>query len=772
MGKALRSHRHSGVHSSSSGKPPTVKRALSEDAPVAVIDVDLEGRVQGWNPAAERLFGWRREEVIGGALPHVPSDQKERFHESLQRVLAGETITGVELPRRRKDGSLVDVNISAAPLRDAEGRVRGAVGVFADIPRKKLADQEATGREGPFKALIENASDVIALLDAQGTVLYASPSVARVLGYQPSELESKSAFDLVEPSEVAGVRATFEEAFKAEGTTVSLQFRVRHKDGGWRTLEAVGRVASEAHGMVVDVRDVTEHRRTELALRETEARYKTLFERNPFPMWVYDVQTLRFLAVNDAAVEHYGYSQEEFLGMTILDIRPPDEIPPLPNDIADLSGALVDPGSWNTTLWRHRKKDGAVIDVEIRSTALSFGGWQARLVLAKDISAERRLETQLRQAQKMDAVGRLAGGVAHDFNNILGVVTGYVEIVIRTLAADDDRARKLREVLKAAERATALTRQLLTFSRKGLEQPQVSNLNAVVTGMEKMLRPLIGENIALAAVTEPNLWNVKADPGQIEQVLMNLAVNARDAMPDGGRLVIETHNVEIDEAIARTFLALKPGPHVMLSVSDTGQGMDAEVQNHIFEPFFTTKEREKGTGLGLSIVYGIVRQSSGHIQVYSHPGRGTTFKIYLPRADQMLAPEAGEEASLPLRGSETILLVEDDDALRSLAREVLEDHGYTVLEASDGPEAGPATAGRRVDLLLTDIVLRTTTGNALAEQLTQGRPDLRVLYMSGYTARALVSQRELPRGTSFLQKPFTVGALLRRVREVLDSSPA
>jgi PAS domain S-box-containing protein len=489
-------------------------------------------------------------------------------------------------------------------------------------------------------------------------------------------------------------------------------------------------------------------------------------------MWVYDAETLRFLAVNDAAVEHYGYSQEEFLGMTIQDIRPPEDTPGLPNDVSDLSGNLAEPGSWNTALWRHRKKDGTVIDVEIRSTALSFGGWQARLVLAKDVSAERRLETQLRQAQKMDAVGRLAGGVAHDFNNILGVVTGYVETVLRTMPDEDPRARKLKEVLKAAERATGLTRQLLTFSRKELEQPQVLNLNTVVAGMEKMLRPLIGENIALAAIPEPDLWNVKANPGQIEQVLMNLAVNARDAMPQGGRLVIETHNVKIDEAIARTSLALKPGPHVMVSVSDTGQGMDAEVQSHIFEPFFTTKDREKGTGLGLSIVYGIVRQSSGPIQVYSHPGRGTTFKIYLPRADHVLAPEVGEETSLPLRGSETILLVEDDDALRSLAREVLEDHGYTVLEASDGPEATPAAASRRVDLLLTDIVLRTTTGTAIAEQLAQGRSDLKVLYMSGYTARVLVSQRELPRGTSFLQKPFTVAALLRRVREILDSSPS
>ncbi len=748
-----------------------VTRAFIEHAPAAVINVDLEGRVQDWNPAAERLFGWRRKEVIGGTLPHVPSDQKARFHENLERVLAGETITGLELPRRRKDGSLVDVNISAAPLRDTEGRVRGAVGLFADIPQKKLPEGEATGQGGHFRALIENVSDVIALLDAQGTILYASPSVARVLGYQPSELESKSAFDFLEPSEAAGVRASFEEAFKAEGTTSSLQFRVRHKNGDWRTLEAVGHVASEPHGMVVDVRDITEHRRTEQALRETEARYQTLFERNPFPMWVYDVETLRFLAVNDAAVEHYGYSHEEFLGMTLKDIRPPDEIPQMLNDVSHVSAGLEERGSWNAACRRHRKTDETVFDVEIRSTALSFGGGQARLVLAKDVSAERRLESQLRQAQKMDAVGRLAGGVAHDFTNILGVVTGHVEIVLRTMPAEDPRARKLKEVLKAADRATALTRQLLTFSRKGLEQPQVLNLNAVVSGMEKMLRPLIGETITLSAIPQADLWHVKADPGQIEQVLMNLAVNARDAMPQGGRLVIETHNVEVDESIARRFLALKPGPHVMLSVSDTGEGMDAEVQSHIFEPFFTTKEREKGTGLGLFIVYGIVRQSGGHIQVYSHPGRGTTFKIYLPRAEQMLAPEAREETSLPRRGSETILLVEDDDALRSLAREVLEEHGYIVLEAADGSEAAPAAAGHRVDLLLTDIVLRTTTGVALAEQLAQGRSDLRVLYMSGYTARALVSQQELPRGTSFLQKPFTVDALLRRVREMLDGSP-
>ncbi len=388
-----------------------------------------------------------------------------------------------------------------------------------------------------------------------------------------------------------------------------------------------------------------------------------------------------------------------------------------------------------------------------------------------------QLQDQLRQAQKMEAVGRLAGGIAHDFNNLLTAITGYGDLLMASLAPDDPRRADVEQIRKATDRAATLTKQLLAFGRRQVLQPRVLDLNAVVADMEKMLRRLIGEDIELVTVPGPGLWRVKADPGQLEQVLMNLAVNARDAMPHGGRLIIETANVELDEAYARRHVAVRPGPYVLLAVSDTGCGMDAETLGHVFEPFFTTKEPGKGTGLGLATVYGIVKQSGGNIWVYSEPGRGTTFKIYLPRVDAPLeaagAAAAAASAAGPAGGRETLLLVEDDDGVRVLAREVLRRKGYRVLEARDGREAlrRSETHDGPIALVVTDLVMPGLGGREVFARLAVRRPDLRVLYTSGYTDAAIFRQSVFEPGTAFISKPFTPDALARRVREVLDAPP-
>jgi PAS domain S-box-containing protein len=521
-------------------------------------------------------------------------------------------------------------------------------------------------------------------------------------------------------------------------------------------------------------KEVAEHKLTEGALRESEKRYRMLFESNPFPMWVYDLDTRAFLAVNDAAILHYGYSREEFLGMTIENILPAEDLASRNKNVSSVAPVNDQAGGW-----RHRKKDGTIIDVEITSHQLLFDERNAGVVLASDITERKRAEDalyateeQLRQSQKMEAVGKLAGGVAHDFNNLLTAISGHSELSLRRLGADDPLRRNVEVIKSASDRAASLTRQLLAFSRKQVLQPKVLDLNDVVVDTNKLLRRLIGEDIDLLTVLEPSLGKIKADPGQIGQVLMNLSVNARDAMPRCGKLTIETSNIYVDEEYARRHVSVTPGWYVMLAVSDTGCGMDDATQKRIFEPFFTTKEVGKGTGLGLSTVYGIIKQSGGNVWVYSEVGRGTTFKIYLPRTDKIAENlEVSNGYDDAPAGTETVLLVEDEEIVRDMTHEILRMSGYHVLESSHGSEALAVCEQHRgpIHLMLTDVVMPHMSGRELAERLMPLRPEMRVLYMSGYTDDAIVHHGVLDEGMAFIEKPFTPNALARKVRESLDA---
>ena len=511
--------------------------------------------------------------------------------------------------------------------------------------------------------------------------------------------------------------------------------------------------------------------RAEEGLRQREESFHLLFESNPHPMWVFDRETLRFLEVNAAAVSHYGYSRDEFLAMRITDIRPESEVA---RAVAAVHSEVESAIRHHVGDWRHRTKDGRVIDVEVAARDTEFGGHAGRLVVAHDVTERKRLEAQLLQSQKLEAVGQLAAGVAHDFNNLLNVITGYSELLLRSLPAKGTDRERTEQVRRAAERGAGLTRQLLAFSRRQVLEPRVLDLNAALADVQSMLTRLIGEDIKIVTAFDPAVGRVFADPGQMEQVLVNLVVNARDAMPEGGSLVLETSNVDLDEAYARTHPGARPGAHVRLAVSDTGHGMDAATAARVFEPFFTTKPRGKGTGLGLATVHGIVQQSDGHVDVYSEPGHGTTFKIYLPLVEAQEERPADEGGPVePHGGSETIVLVEDEDGLRSLIREVLEDAGYRVVEAPD-PEHGLAAVRaepRGIDLLMTDVILPQMRGNELADRVREISPGARVLFMSGYTDEAIGQHAVLGAGSHFLQKPFALTALLSKVRAVLEEPP-
>ena len=506
--------------------------------------------------------------------------------------------------------------------------------------------------------------------------------------------------------------------------------------------------------------------RASIAAARAEQEFRALFAANPLPMWIYALTTLQFLEVNDAAVQRYGYAREEFLALTIRDIRPPEDVERLITNVDQPRQTLQAASSW-----RHRVKSGQIIDVEITSHTITFAGHAAALVVAHDITERKQLERQFQQSQKMEAIGQLAGGVAHDFNNLLTVILGYCELLLTDAGTDDPRRVDLQEIQKAGTSAASLTAQLLAFSRKQLIEPRALDVNAVVAEMSRMLQRLVGDDIEVVLHLGKDLGSVKADPGQLHQVLMNLIVNARDAMPSGGQLTIETNNIDLDHTYAGGHLSVTRGPYVVLAVSDTGTGMTPEVQAQLFEPFFTTKDPGKGTGLGLASVYGIVKQSEGSIWVYSELGRGTTFKIYLPRIADQAEPMTPAQAVALAPATETILVVEDNPALQALTARILRRSGYRVLLAGSPAEALSVcdTHDGPIHLLLTDVVMPGQSGPSLAAHLAVERVGMRVLYMSGYAAEAIVRRGALGKTMAFLQKPFSPDALLRKVQGVLTT---
>jgi two-component system cell cycle sensor histidine kinase/response regulator CckA len=509
-------------------------------------------------------------------------------------------------------------------------------------------------------------------------------------------------------------------------------------------------------------------RQAEQALRESEERLQAILDNSPALIYTQDTEC-RFTFVNRQFETLFKVEKDQIKTSFPHDIFPEEIAATLVSYCAKVLEEKA-PKEFEEVILHD---DGPHTYVSIRFPLFDSSQAVSGLcTISTDVTGGKLLEEQLRQAQKMEAIGRLAGGVAHDFNNLLTAIIGYSQIVLASLGPNDLLRKEVDEIQKAGKRASSLTSQLLAFSRRQILQPRVLDLNVIVSNTVKMLRRLIGEDIHLVTILASDLGHVKIDPGQMEQVIMNLAVNARDAMPRGGKLTVETSNTLLDDTYAREHISMQPGPYVMLAVTDTGVGMNAETRSHIFEPFFTTKETAMGTGLGLSMVYGIVKQSGGYIWVYSEPGEGTTFKIYFPQIEEAedSALQRDDAGYLP-RGTETILLVEDEQSVRDLTVRILSELGYTVIEASNGEEALQISSERahgEIDLLLTDVVMPQMSGKLLTDMVKAARPGIKVLFSSGYTDNALVHHGSLEPGTAFLQKPFSPSGLARKVREVLD----
>jgi two-component system cell cycle sensor histidine kinase/response regulator CckA len=651
-----------------------------------------------------------------------------------------------------------------------ESGLRRFVGAMLDV----TDSHESQWREGYYRAMVENSADALALLNRDGTIRFVTASVERLTGFIPGELVGRHAFDRIHPDDRASVSAAFGRALQQPGLPISVEYRGKHKDGSWRHREVVGinRLDDPAiAAVVVNYRDTTAHKVAEAALLERERVYQATFDEALIGLAQTSMDG-RFLLVNRRLCDLLGYTVEELRALDFITISHPDEVA---QDVDAKERLIAGAVDRYTREKRYRRKDGSFVWTNLTVSLHRHVSSEPSYFIAtiEDITERKRAEEEARQLHKMEAIGRLAGGIAHDFNNLVTAIVGYADVALNQLRADDPVSRDIQEIRLAGQSAASLTRQLLAFSRKQVLQPEVLDLNAIVSRLSRLLRRLIGEHIRLEWRLARPLDRVKADPGQVEQVILNLALNARDAMPGGGTLSIETANVTLDTAYTSEHPGAAVGQHVMLAISDTGIGMDRAVQEHVFEPFYTTKELGKGTGLGLATVYGIVKQSGGSIFVYSEPEHGTTFKIFLPRAEPVAEVVTVQpHSSGAVGGSETILLVEDQPGVRAVMRATLTRHGYTVLEASGGDEALRIEQHHheRIHLLLTDVVMPAMSGREVAQQLLQRRPGIRVLYTSGYTDDAIIHHGVIELGVAFIQKPFSPTSLLRKVREVLEGS--
>ncbi|NOX90245.1 MAG: PAS domain S-box protein [Calditrichaeota bacterium] len=724
------------------------------------------------NPAFEKTYGYSLDELIGKNINIVCSEKSPRdiIKKVLSKTLKGEWRG--ELWNKRKDGSEFLIELQTSVVRDERGNTVALIGVARDITEKKEVERALKESEEKFKILFEFAPDAYYLRDLNGKFIEVNKAAEEMVGYRREELLGKTFFEaglLSEDQFPIAISAL--EKGKERKPIGPVEMVLIGKDGSRVPVEirAIPITINENTIIFGIARDITERKRAEEALKESEAKYRRFFEEDLTGNYI-STPDGRLLFCNPAFVRIFGFSSvEDALNYDM------EKLYPNPDSRAQLLKKLQKEKKLQNYEIELRRIDGKPLHV-IQNMIGDFdenGDLRQIRGYLFDITEQKLLEDELKHAQKMEAIGRLAGGVAHDFNNLLTVINGYSDLILNRIKPTDPIIKEISQIKKAGERASALTNQLLAFSRRQVVLPKIVDLNQIVANTEKMLRRLIGEDIELKTELQQGLGMVKIDPVQIDQIIMNLAVNARDAMPQGGCLIIRTSNVEIKEPLVKSPFKIPPGNYAVLSVCDSGIGMDVETLTHIFEPFFTTKEQGKGTGLGLSMVYGIVKQNKGFIEVKSKPGEGSTFKIYLPRIEEEKAYENKTKNNTEkLSGTETILVIEDEDGVRELVKNALTGNGYNILEACDADEALNLIRKHKPELhlILTDVVMPGMNGVELAKRVKEIHPDIKTLYMSGYTDSTNVNLKTLDDGVYFIQKPFTYLALLRKVRQILNNN--
>ena len=747
-----------------------VFRALTESSPDGIVLVDDEGRIVLVNSQTEKLFGYVREELLGQAVEILVPERLRGRHRGHRAGFMGHPQArpmgaGLELYGLPKDGTEFPIEISLSPVQAGNGLLVSTV--IRDITDRKRIEER-------LRRLLDSAPDAMVIAGNDGRIVLVNTQTEKLFGYKREEL-------LGQPVEVLvperfwhhhrAHRAHYVVDPQARAMGAGSELYGLKKDGTEFPVEISLSPQQTDEGVLVSstIRDITERKRVDDALRQSEANFRAMIEGT---YGVYRATPEgKLLVVNDALVKMLGYdSTDELLALNLAtDVFENGEYTPLMFD---------QPGTRKqfAKLEAHwKQKNGKTIPVEISGRAVRDEAGKVFYyeVIVENVAHVRGVEQRLRHVQKMEAIGRLAGGIAHDFNNVLGVIIAYSEMLVEKVQDSPDLSSLVTSITNAVERGATLTRQLLAFSRQQVLEPRVISIAEHLDGLRGMLTRVIGEDIQLVILPGNPKFRVKVDPSQLEQVIMNLVVNARDAMPDGGRLTIESSEIEIDEEYCRRNPEARPGLHKMMAVSDSGCGMSPEVLSRIFEPFFTTKEQGKGTGLGLATVYGIVKQSGGHITAYSELGHGTTFKVYLPvTQEEIEKPEVPSQERVAPRGEETILLVEDEESLRSVTQEFLSNKGYQVIVAEDFQKALDAAENdpQHIDLLMTDVVLPGASGPTLADRLAISRPEMKVLFASGYTADALVHGDLHRNDFAFLSKPFSLNTLARKIRTILDTA--
>jgi PAS domain S-box-containing protein len=689
-------------------------RSIFENAVEGIFQTTPEGRYLSANPAQARILGYESPEELVASITDVANQlfaEPGRGGEVVRLLKEHGVVTRFEFQAYRKDGSKIWISSNVRAVHDATGAVIYHEGMIEDITDRKRAEESLKQSEENAKQLAQENATMAEI----GQIISSTLNIDEVYERFAEEVKKIIPFDRIVINIIDTEKSTVKNAY------------IAGKEVQNRNVEDIYPLEGSGNAEMV---------RTKSTLLIQTEDFKEYKDR--FPMLLSTFQA-GFRSIMNVPL----FSKGEIIGGLLLRSREPYAYTDKDVKLAERIGSQI---------------AGAIANAQL---------FTERLRAEEEKAA---LQEQLRQSQKMEAIGCLAGGVAHDFNNLLTIIKGNTQLSLMDLKENDPLRGDLEEVMRASDRASDLIHQLLAFSRRQMMEIKVVDLNTLLKNLEKMLGRVIGEDIELVTILAENLRSIKVDPGQMEQVIMNLAVNARDAMPDGGKLTIETANVELDEEYAHKHIAVKPGRYVMLSVSDTGVGMSPEIKERVFDPFFTTKEKGKGTGLGLSTVYGIVKQSEGNIWVYSEPGQGTTLKIYLPQIDEPVDELKEEVVKEIARGNETILVVEDDETVRKLAVRILKKQGYRVLEASEGGTA--LLLGEEfkdpIHLILTDVVMPKMSGRQLVERLKEIHPEMKALYMSGYTDNAVLHHGVLEKGTNFIQKPFTVENLTRKVRGVLD----